>query len=179
MKIGVVVGHSVSDPGAVNANGRTEFDYNSELSSVVCDELVGLGHEPVVVWRDRAYRDMPAKVNALSVDFSIELHCNAFNTTATGSEVLFYRGSRLGMNLARKLQASIVDCLGLHSRGAKWRETNDRGGLMLQKTRAPHVILEPFFIDNPSDLEIGERQQHELGVEIARACHEYSKECDL
>lgn len=173
-KIAVVVGHSETDPGAVNKNGRTEFEYNSELSSIVCDELIQLGHEPVIVWRDRAYREMPGKVNMLDVDFSIELHCNAFDTSATGSEVLFYRGSRFGMYLARTIQKSIVACLGLHDRGAKWREAGDRGGLMLQKTRAPHVILEPFFIDNPNDLQVGERLQHELGVAIAIACHGYS-----
>lgn len=174
-RIGVVVGHSKTDPGAINANGRCEFDYNSELSDLVASELIDLGYEPVVIWRDRAYSQMPSKVNNVNIDFSVELHCNAFNTKATGSETLFWCMSTNGKRLAEAIHRNIVSVLGLTDRGTKGKVASDRGALMLRKTHKPHVILEPFFIDNPSDLIVGEERMEELAAAIAKGCDEYAR----
>lgn len=176
MKVGVVVGHSVSDPGAVNANGRTEFEFNAELSYMVAVELLKNKLDPVIIWRDRAYSAMPAKVNESDVDFSIELHCNAFNTEASGTETLFFSGSRKGKALAEHLQEHIVGVLGLNDRGIKAKTASDRGGLMLVKTAKPHVILEPLFIDNDEDLVRGEERKAALAASIASACKRYAEE---
>ncbi len=78
------------------------------------------------------------------------------------------------MNLAGAIQRNVVACLMLPNRGAKGRTEGSRGGLMLQRTRAPHVIVEPFFIDNPSDLSVGETCKLELGRAIALGCHQYA-----
>ena len=45
---------------------------------------------------------------------------------------------------------------------------------MLVKTAKPHVILEPFFIDNPSDLSVGEARKVELSVAIAEGCRRFA-----
>lgn len=170
MRVGVVVGHSVKDPGAVNANGRTEFGFNSELATMVSVELLKRDMDPVIIWRDRTYSSMPEKVNSFNVDFSIELHCNAFNTKASGSETLFFSGSDNGCRLATFIQEEITGVLGLSDRGAKGVDKSARGGLMLVKTAKPHVILEPFFIDNAGDLTVGERRKPQLAEAIARGC---------
>lgn len=170
MRVGVVVGHSVKDPGAVNANGRTEFEFNSELAYMVSVELLKRDMDPVIIWRDRAYSAMPEKVNSFDVDFSIELHCNAFNTKASGSEVLFFNGSSNGCKLATFIQEEVVDVLGLPDRGAKGINRDDRGGLMLVKTVKPHVIIEPLFIDNVDDLTTGERLKTNMAAAIAKGC---------
>lgn len=174
-KIAVVVGHSETDPGAVNDNGRTEFQYNSELAPLVCEALIELGHEPLIVWRDRSYSKMPARVNSLGIDFSIELHCNAFNGKASGSEVLHHGSSVKGARLANSVLNEIVNVLGLPDRGVKGISSKDRGGLMVAYTMKPHVIIEPFFIDNLSDLGIGETCKAELATAIAVGCDEYVK----
>lgn len=173
MRVGVVVGHSVKDPGAVNANGHTEFEFNSELAYMVSVELLKRGIDPVIIWRDRAYSVMPEKVNSFDVDFSIELHCNAFNTKASGSETLFFTGSANGCRLATSIQEEVVEVLGLPDRGVKGVTKNDRGGLMLIKTVKPHVILEPLFIDNPDDLASGERLKTLLAAAIAEGCNRF------
>ena len=169
-RVGIVVGHSVTDPGAVNVNGCSEFQFNAELSYMVAVELLKYGIDPVIIWRDRAYSAMPDKVNDHDVDFSIELHCNAFNTKASGSETLFFNGSRNGCKLATYIQGEVVNALMLNDRGAKGVSRDDRGGLMLVKTAKPHVILEPLFIDNSVDLAVGGARKVELAVAIANGC---------
>ncbi|AUR87803.1 N-acetylmuramoyl-L-alanine amidase [Vibrio phage 1.104.O._10N.286.49.A12] len=169
-RVGIVVGHSVTDPGAVNANGCSEFQFNAELSYMVAVELLKHGMNPVIIWRDRNYSAMPGKVNDHDVDFSIELHCNAFNTKASGSETLFFSGSSNSCKLATHIQGEVIKALGLNDRGAKGVSRDDRGGLMLVKTAKPHVILEPLFIDNAADLSVGEARKVELAVAIANGC---------
>ncbi|AUS01456.1 N-acetylmuramoyl-L-alanine amidase [Vibrio phage 1.285.O._10N.286.55.C12] len=173
-RVGIVVGHSVTDPGAVNANGCSEFRFNAELSYMVAVEILKHGMDPVIIWRDRAYSAMPDKVNGHDVDFSIELHCNAFNTKASGSETLFFTGSANGCKLATHIQSEVVEALGLNDRGAKGVTRDDRGGLMLVKTTKPHVIVEPLFIDNSLELSVGESRKVELAVAIANGCKQYA-----
>ena len=62
-RVGIVVGHSVTDSGAVNENGCSEFGFNAELSYMVAVELLKHGMNPVIIWRDRSYSAMPDKVN--------------------------------------------------------------------------------------------------------------------
>lgn len=173
-RVGIVVGHSVTDPGAVNENGCSEFGFNAELSYMVAVELLKHGMNPIIIWRDRNYSAMPGKVNDHDVDFSIELHCNAFNTKASGSETLFFKNSSKSHMLAMYVQEEVTDALGLHNRGVKPTTSDDRGGLMLVKTAKPHVILEPFFIDNPKDLAVGEARKVELAVAIADGCKRFT-----
>jgi N-acetylmuramoyl-L-alanine amidase len=84
----------------------------------------------------------------LNPDFCISLHCNAFNTKASGTEVLYYHTSKDGKLLAEYLHAELLKALGLKDRKVQGKGTEDRGGHLLRYTNMPCVIAEPFFIDN-------------------------------
>ncbi len=159
----LVIGHKKNSPGAVNkTQNLSEFDYNEQLALEI--EAGFTGCEKVKIQRiyRRTYSTLPEDINALKPDFIICLHCNAYNTQATGTEVLFYHRSKKGKKLAKILDKNLVNALELSDRGIKAKTTEDRGGYLLKQTSAPCLISEPFFIDNDQDLEIANNRRTEL-----------------
>lgn len=150
-KCALVIGHKKSSPGASNEMGLTEFAFNEKLAMEIEDEV-----NDVVTQRiyRRTYNTLPSDINEFNPDFIISLHCNAFNKTASGTEVLYYHRSTKGKLMAEILNEKLLGALGLNNRGIKPKSAEDRGGYLLKSTLAPCVIAEPFFIDNNSDLKV-------------------------
>ena len=166
-KVVLVVGHEEEKPGAYNTSyGVTEYAFNRKLVGNLQDELSRLyGIEwvdrkksrddvtVVTVYRDKiGYAALPKHINKYDPDYVISFHANAFNRKASGSEVLYYSSSPKGKALASLFQNTVLNTLGLHDRGLKARSSG-RGSHLLKRTKAPAIILEPFFIDNDRDLE--------------------------
>lgn len=152
MRVALVIGHSHTSRGASNKSGLTEFDYNGMIVHAVRQKLANRpGVEVSVVYRG-SYQTLPDKINNLDPDLILSFHCNAFNTKASGTEVLYYHKSVAGAILAANMQKAIVDVLRLPDRGIKPKRREDRGGYLLAYTKAPCLIIEPFFIDNRIDL---------------------------
>ncbi len=171
MKTAIIVGHSLKDKGAVNNDsGVSEFEYNSILAGYI---LARLGYEESeVVYRTEGYSKLPKKVNDTNADLAISLHCNAFNKLASGTETLS-SGSVNSLKFANILHPKMVGLFGLSDRGIKIKKQSDRGGLILHKTEMPCVLLEPFFIDNDTDLEKGLNLMSEYAKIICEAIEEY------
>ena len=129
----------------------TEFNFNDQLAIDIEKEVSGV--EVQRVYR-RTYNSLPSDINELNPDFIISLHCNAFNGSASGTEVLYYHRSVNGKKIAAILNEQLVNALGLKNRGIKPKTAEDRGGNLLKNTVGICVIAEPFFIDNDEDLNI-------------------------
>jgi N-acetylmuramoyl-L-alanine amidase len=156
----LVIGHKKNSPGAVNSSQNlSEFDYNERLALEIETALCGCKKVNIQRVYRRTYSTLPDDINTLKPDFIICLHCNAYNTRASGTEVLFYHRSKKGKKFAKILDKSLVNALGLTDRGIKSKTTEDRGGYILKQTNAPCLISEPFFIDNNSDLETAESKR--------------------
>jgi len=159
----LVIGHKKNSPGAVNSSQNlSEFDYNEQLAQDIEAALCGCKKVKIQRVYRRTYSTLPDDINALAPDFIICLHCNAYNTKATGTEVLFYHRSKKGKKFAKILDKNLVNALALTDRGIKAKTTEDRGGYLLKQTNAPCLISEPFFIDNNNDLEVAESKRTEL-----------------
>lgn len=151
-KCALVIGHKKSSSGASNIeSGLTEFAFNEKLAMEIEDEIKDVDIQRVY---RRTYKTLPDDINELNPDFIISLHCNAYNETASGTEVLYYHRSTKGKLMAEILNDELVGALGLNNRGIKPKSAEDRGGFLLKSTSAPCVIAEPFFIDNNSDLKV-------------------------
>jgi len=175
MKVALIIGHSYEDKGAVNATtGIQEFDYNERLVDRIHKILSILENvESEVVYRN-TYSGLPAKVNATNADIAIEFHCNAFNTQASGTEMLYWHSSRKGSQLANLFQYAALDALSLRNRGVKAIDGTSRGGSLLKKTRMPTIICEPFFIDNDDDLHTAQQEFERLAERFVVAISEYA-----
>jgi len=166
----LVIGHKKMSPGAVNeATGLSEFDFNDHLSIMIEKRV-----KRVLVQRvyRRTLAELPDDINSLDPDFVVSLHCNAFDTKASGTEVLYYHRSKVGEKLAQILIERLVAQLHLPNRGIKPKTAEDRGGYLLCYTKAPVVLAEPFFIDNDRDLEIAQSDLDGLATAYATAIHE-------
>lgn len=179
MKTVILIGHRPGDQGAVNeASGTTEYSFNSGLATHISQKLVERGIRAIIVHRDNAtqgYRYLPEKINDLSADLIVSLHCNAFDTRATGTETLYYHSSETGRQMAEIFQRHMVKALFLSDRGIKPKRSEDRGGYLLRYTLAPCVIAEPFFIDNDNDLRVANKHYDALVVAYADAIEEIAE----
>jgi N-acetylmuramoyl-L-alanine amidase len=172
MRVALDIGHSLNSQGASGIYRDkviTEFIYNEEIAKTIKSRLVC---DIDLVYR-KTYSTLPYDINKLNPDFIVSLHCNAFNTQASGTEVLYWHTSTNGKRLASILQKHLLE-LGFNDRGIKPLQSNDRGGLLLEKTKAPCVLCEPFFIDNPNDLQIMMENKEKLADLYIKGILEYA-----
>jgi len=154
MRVVVVIGHSQESQGAANSSyDVSEFVFSQKLAHDIEHNFWKLNPEDeiVVAYRENGYLKLPGEINELNPDLIVSLHCNAFDTRASGCEMLYYHKSEKGKEIARIFQNHLVQKLDNKDRGIKPRRTEDRGGYLLRYTKAPCIICEPFFIDNDDD----------------------------
>lgn len=153
MKICLVVGHRESSQGASNSLcGITEFEFNNRLAVSIASICK---HDCFIIHREdirSGYNKLPNKINKFDCDLVISLHCNAFNGKAGGHEVLYWNTSTKGKAWAIRINKAIGLALGNNDRGIKPIKQGDRGANVLRSTKAPCILLEPFFIDNDEEL---------------------------
>lgn len=135
-KCALVIGHKKSSPGASNkSSGLTEFVFNDKLAIDIEEEISGV--EVQRVYR-RTYNSLPGDINELNPDFIVSLHCNAFDGSVSGTEVLYYHRSTKGKFIAGILNEQLVEALGLKNRGLKPKTAEDRGGYLLRTNVHPN-----------------------------------------
>lgn len=176
MKVAIVIGHSICDQGAINqASGLTEYAYNETIAHLLSEQMAEMGIRANVVER-RTYEGLPGLINSLGADLCVELHCNAYNQQASGTEMLYFYASSKGRQAAQMLQTHVVNALGLPDRGLKPTDPDERGGYLLLNTNMPCVICEPFFIDNDRDVAHVTEKRGALVRAYADAIDQYRRE---
>lgn len=171
----IVVGHEKKAPGAESVSGESEYDFNCRLAPMIVARLARGGKvDPIQVMRDSVgYSRLPASIDQYSPLCAVELHFNAADGKARGTEMLHWRGSARGAVLAGLLQKAVVATLGTKDRGIKARLHDDRGGYLLGHTKTTCVIAEPFFGDNSADFNRGHERMAELAGAVASAVEEF------
>lgn len=146
MKIFLNPGHGGCDPGAVGKSGLKEKDVAKKIVDIL-EERLKLNGYPVQVFQEKNhYTEVSREENKSGATLFISMHCNAAaNSTAHGTEVLYYPTSSKGKELAQILQTELIKATGLYNRGIK-----PRGDLhVLKSTKAPAILAELAFISNP------------------------------
>jgi N-acetylmuramoyl-L-alanine amidase len=175
-KIAIVVGHNSKAQGAVRVtDGRTEFDWNCELASLIDDHgdnvrifkrEKGGGYSAEI---DRVY----AQVDAWGADLSIELHFNSSsNPKSRGGETLC-SGSSGSLRLAKLVRARVAAVLLNHDRGVKILGRHDRGGRSLWQGKAPAILIEPYFGSNAAECNAAQQYMDELAEAYYRAAMDF------
>lgn len=166
-KIAIVVGHGPKkDLGAISIDGTTERDWNADLASKI-SAAIGARAEHRIIFRETEKQPPISAVNEYGATVAVELHLNAFNSRASGTEMIHAPKSLKGRLLAEKLQEAAVRVLELPNRGVKGPQAGGRGSAFLTKTRPPAVIVESFFIDNSGDLARGNARKQALAKAYA------------
>ena len=178
-KVFIGVGHGGADPGAVSGTWE-EADINLVMALAMRDELERHG---VVVGISRVTDENDAlteeivEANAFEPDVAVEVHNNARDgdgwecyrqtSTAYGEQSL-----RLGKAIETRVLAA-----GQNSRGVKTKlmENGQDWFGWCRLVKAPAVLCEGFFVDNPVDLKdfTTTAAQQAMGVAYAHGVLDY------
>lgn len=183
--LGIIVGHEKKAPGAYVAAPLKSYEYfvNKEIAAHIKQvaELQGLKCE--IILRDSvgiggAY----AKAAQLKCDAVIELHFNAFNTVAFGTETLSTKSSD-DLAFAKIVQSHLVKCfkrVGKGNRGVKALSVSDRGGFSVASYPVgANCLVEPFFSDNPNEVALYLSVKDEYPKALVAAVIEWAKSVHL
>lgn len=167
MKIAIRGGHNYGVPGAKAL--LDEVTEDRKIYAKVAEYLKQLGHEVLDVTPEKtstSNEDLSygvSRANTAKADLFVSCHVNAGG--GKGCEVLYYNGSSKGKDYATKVVNSIAS-LGFNNRGAK---ADSRRLYELKHTSMPAIIIEPFFLDTQSDVDL----YNNIGVDkLAKAIAE-------
>lgn len=148
MNIGLNIGH-FGTKGAIGY--LDEVVLNNEVYNALKPKLEAAGHT-VVSCNDATPKDYVSATkvaNQYNLDLLISIHFNSSDKpSATGTEVLYLKGSSKGKEYAEKLSKAISSELGVQNRGAKTTNVH-----IVDNSKAPCVLIEPLFVSNKSDCE--------------------------
>jgi len=97
-----------------------------------------------------ALSDRAAFSNSKRPDLFLSIGQNSFpNSTASGTELYYYRGDIQGQKLSKLIMESLVSALGLKDRGTRTAEF-----YLLREVKASAVIVQLLYISNPQDEEL-------------------------
>lgn len=179
MKIAIVVGHNSAAQGAVRVtDGRTEFDWNSDLAELIKDHnpyAVGIFYRKRGGGYSREIDRVYAETDAWGADCTIELHFNgSANKRSTGC-LMLSSGTSGSMKLSGIMQERCLAVMGNEDDGVQARGRRDRGGRSLWQGKAPAVLIEPYFGSNPHFCAVAETHKDELAEAIYRGAVEFLK----
>jgi len=169
IEVFLVVGHA--------GDGATgEQAYCKRLAIAVSMSLSAMGvrsfthHHTIVSYgaRQDAMADACRRI-APKAKVCVELHCNAYDGTASGSECLYNASPKLAEDIQANMTHSFPQ---FADRGVKQRSSGNGSGFLI-KAPCASVITESFFIDNREQREYFDTHIKELGQAIAQGIVDY------
>lgn len=157
-KIAIIIGHGHGDTGAPskwNSPIKVEYDYNKivaeHLKKTVKSKEIRLFYRGAT-----GITGVNTQVRLWDDDLSLELHCNSFNGKAHGCEILALSGDKESIKIGQDIAQDFCKRFNRKLRdgdGVKELKKKERGhySLALVDDGYPSILLEPFFIDNPSE----------------------------
>lgn len=165
VKLGIIVGHTKTSPGATFFNKTNEYVYNSEIARLmveICKTKV-LPIDPSIIFRDGiGIAGAYAKAFAQGCDAVIELHCNAYNAKARGT-LTYVSSNTEDVEFAHEIQKAMVSVFGTDGRpvtkekgrGVQVISRSDRGGSNVYAYPGmPNCLTEPAFCDEQQDCKL-------------------------
>ena len=173
--ITVTAGHSNKDPGAVNGLFR-EADIAQEMRNMVAFYL---RQKDIAVKTDgegKGNLPLPAAIKLISGSkAAVEFHCNAFSKpSAGGCEALSQPKDRA---LSQRLCKAVSDVMGIPTRGTDggWKNEGSGQHSRLGYVRNGGIILELFFISNPTELAVWQDKKWLVAKAVAEVLAEVAK----
>lgn len=146
-------GHNPRARGASH-EGTSEYSLTTEVILHLRENLEELGVPCVVVDSSMGLHERILWINQYHKDeVALEVHFNSFNRKATGTEMFYKAGDKIGFDIGRKILETITKVTGLKNRGMKLAGASARGSLAWNGKLTHGILLEVCFMDNSSDME--------------------------
>lgn len=141
------------DPGAVT-KFTTEAKETVALRDLICRELDLLGYKYIKDNDSESLSQYLARIKPGNASVVLDIHFNAFNGTATGTEcVIKDSPSKHEIAFGSDLANTTSATLGIVNRGVKKESQTARKKLAVMRKEGIVGLIEVCFIDNPSDME--------------------------
>nr|WP_299037784.1 N-acetylmuramoyl-L-alanine amidase [uncultured Psychrobacter sp.] len=172
-KVVITAGHSNTDPGAVNGN-ITEAEITTDMRNIVAYCLKDLGIDVVTDGRGNDNQTLRQAIKLIKQgEVAIEFHYNAFNLpSAGGVEALAQPKDKI---ICQKLCEAVSDVMGIPVRvpADGFKPENSGQHSRLGYVRESGIILELFFISNPTELATYQAKKWLVAREIADVIAEH------
>ena len=175
--IALVIGHTITNKGASYQQKVYEYDYNVELAQKIKRILLSEKQQVAIIDKTGLSNLQIIKIVNMQYPYCVvELHANAFNCNFTGSEVLITDTNAYNDALATYIYNKI--CIALNRTGKQQRGVNlispyDRGYQNLCGYNEAACIVEPFFIDNEYDYNLGMKSKDILAQAIVDGINKF------
>ena len=158
MKTAIVVGHDVSQQGAVSKIlDMTEYRYNCKVADVLCKDFDLYYRDPKKRNYNSKMDELARQLNVKNYDFVIELHFNKYdgkaNNEGHGCESVIFPKNLKSRDLSEKILDKISKKFNIKNRGVEEHGKGERGYGFLSKIKSNCIILEPFFGDENEALK--------------------------
>lgn len=155
MKVAIVIGHHKKSKGALSKHfNLKEWDFYNQVEKCLFNTKTFWHNSNISGYTSRI-KDTANRINKEDFDLVIEMHFNsAVHKSANGCETLYYYRSNKSKGYALKFSQLISDRFNIKSRNGGLKAlTNkkDRGFASVYYTKAPTILIEPFFGSNESD----------------------------
>lgn len=158
MKIYVCTGHAnygdrISSADGTSKGGCNEYLYNAKLLPFIkkwCD-VAGVDCD-IDTPKEGALHSLNDEINYYcgnanrkKYDLVIQLHLNAFDGTANGTEVWIYKGNEKAKEYAKRITENL---------GTRWKKRGVKESTSLywlKRTVPTALLIESFFCDNATD----------------------------
>lgn len=148
-------GHGYSTAGKRSPDGMKEYEFTRVVATYAKQFLEGYNNVTVYFAhsdeRDVPLQERTNKANQLKVDLYVSIHANAFGSNwndANGIETYVHPNhSKQSIELAQKIQKSLIVSTGLKDRGVKTADFH-----VLRETTMPAVLVECGFYTNQKEL---------------------------
>lgn len=166
-KVTITAGHSNTDPGAVNGN-ITEASIATDMRNMIALYLERKGVDAVTDGTGSENQTLRQSIKLIKdSDLAVEIHCNSFHSPrAAGTEALAQPKDKL---ICQKLCEAVSDVMGIPVRGSAggFKPENSGQHSRLGYVRAGGIILELFFISNPTELATYQAKKWLVARELA------------
>lgn len=158
-------GHGGDDPGKIGINNALEKDINLSIAYKLKALLESQDYEVVMTRttseglyqsgsRNKKVEDMRKRCEIIAEAmpvFTVSIHQNSYpEEYVNGAQVFYYKQSKEGEALAKKIQSSMLSRL---EPGKQRTEKANDSYYLLKKTPTPTVIVECGFLSNWNEAE--------------------------
>ncbi len=143
-----------------------EWDYELELADLISKQ-VKLVELKIFSEPDMMTPDLPKRINTFDPSIAIVLRYDLEESEKSGSKVMHHYRSRVGGGVAAALQEKFAKILDVPVLPVEKIEADSPLYTLVNYTKAPIVLAQPFNSNNASDVQVGGGSRFSLAEGLA------------
>lgn len=165
MRILLIPGHGDGDPGACG-NGYKEAELVREMATAISLKLKPFANVDVFDTNKNMYKYLKSNTfNFAKYDYVFEIHLNAHNGKARGTEILVHP-TEIATSVEKLILKNISE-IGFINRGVKTRSDLQNMAICKEKYGVSYALIEMCFIDNAEDMKLFTANKDRIAYAIA------------